>query len=252
MKRRTFAKIVGGMLLCPVVKLEPQRIDPHRYLGMFCDKSGLQRFDFASPFALRGHVYASDALVLVRVADRGATFTDAQRRLPKNVLETWDKHILSAERRWRPLEPCRFVAMEADNCCPLCTELPNCPACDGEGEVMTEDDAWSGTVWCSKCCGHGVIASPDCPLCQGRFCGHDIPSVQRVGNKLVSAAYYGRLSQIPGVELNYGLRASDSPILFRSDVGISGIVMPMVGSVSSKTILYPPVPIATRAREMKP
>ena len=46
--------------------------------------------------------------------------------------------------------------------------------------------------------------------------------------KNIDVAYYRRMAAIPGVEVNIGIRDDDHALLFRSDIGVEGMVMPLV------------------------
>ena len=65
-----------------------------------------------------------------------------------------------------------------------------------------------------------------CPVCQGEYVGR-FPWIQEVYGKKIDIAYYRRMAAIPGVEINVGVRDNDHALLFRSDIGIEGMVMPL-------------------------
>jgi hypothetical protein len=66
-------------------------------------------------------------------------------------------------------------------------------------------------------------------VCRGEYGGR-FPWIQEVYGKKIDVAYYRRMAAIPGVEVNVGVRDDDHALLFRSDIGIEGLVMPLVNA----------------------
>jgi hypothetical protein len=63
-------------------------------------------------------------------------------------------------------------------------------------------------------------------VCGGEYVGR-FPWIQEVYGKKIDIAYYRRMAAIPGLEINVGVRDNDHALLFRSDIGVEGMVMPL-------------------------
>jgi hypothetical protein len=118
------------------------------------------------------------------------------------------------ERIWRPLPPENLS--DAEGICPRCRkmDLPKCRRCHGKG---------CDRPWCK---GRGFKVEEFCPVYEGEYVGR-FPWIQEVYVKKIDIANYRRMSAIPGVEVNIGARDNDHALLFRSDIGVEGMVMPL-------------------------
>ena len=113
--------------------------------------------------------------------------------------------------------------------------VPPDPPGEGEGEGEEPFVAWRSVARrLSVSELDNTIRDVTCELCHGRqYAGGDL---QPVGNQLIQYRFAKKLAAIPGceiglsgasrTELHFGHRYR--PVLFRSDFGIAGIVMPIL------------------------
>lgn len=233
-QRRAFlggavAAMAGAMV--PTMRLRPE-VDLHRLAGMWVDSGNeFVRYALNLPFAVDGMSYATDGRGMARiVASVDDINRDEQRRLP-DVIGCWE--TLWNESKWSRLPDERLVQHPEPSRsdygeCPQCTKdgaIIECPHCCGVGE-----SEFGAT--CPQCRGEGVLSNGACVICRGRPYG-PYAYLQPLGGQLVNCKYVRKIRAIPGVMWCQS-KVMDrfdgkpwSPILFRSDVGIAGIVMPV-------------------------
>ena len=211
LSRRQFGSLTAATVVASLLRVRPER-DLHRAIKKFCDREPSRRFDLTAPFVVSGLAYGTDGRALARIVTNVSDTTVTTRKLP-NVAMAMDTHW-QPERIWRPLPP--EALSDAEGICPRCREmdLPKCPRCHGKG---------CNESWCK---GRGFKVEESCPVCGGEYVGR-FSWIQEVYGKKIDIAYYHRMADIPGVEINVGVRDNDHALLFRSDIGIEGLVMPL-------------------------
>lgn len=209
--RRQFCSLSAATVVASLLRVRPE-YDLHRIVNQFCERQPGTRYDLTAPFVVSRMAYATDARALARIVTLVSDTDATTRRLP-NFAMVMDMHW-QPERIWRALPP--EDLSDAEGVCPRCREqgLPKCSRCHGKGC----DEPW--------CNGHGIVADDFCPVCKGKY-GGTFPWVQEVYGKNIDVAYYRRMASIPGIEVNVGVRDDDHGLLFRSDIGVEGMVMPL-------------------------
>lgn len=234
MRRRDFLQTVIGVSASIMLPTMRWRIgyDLHRIAATFCAKQPYGLFDLTEPYVMDGHAYATDARTMCRFAADGDDTDPVRHRIPTQTLDVWDR-FWSERGKWIKPPRERLITVDQDQFCPRCFEnLPDCTACAGTGERVFGDNVY-GREWvgdCPECRGHGVRIDPSCPECRGLYFGN-MPSVQVVGDKLIAGGYYRRLMRVPGIMLNLGSADPREPILWKSDIGLCGLQMPLDPSV---------------------
>ncbi|MFA7662915.1 MAG: hypothetical protein WCX88_03285 [Patescibacteria group bacterium] len=217
--RRSFMAAAGSLLLLPKMLVRPKVTTDH-LVKRFCDKPDCcSRWKIDEPFVMEGHGYGTDGRAIIRAEKAERDTTAEGLRIPP---ATQAFSQLWVERGpWRRLPRESFV-VERYGICPDCYELiRECPHCDGEG--------------CEACHYHGEVGNEHCPTCGGKsFDGK--PCLQPFGDKLIAGHMFRRLQAIPGVMWNQGslerndfghMARNPYPILFKSDIGVEGMVMPV-------------------------
>lgn len=221
--RRQFTGTVAASLaalLLPKIALQP-RYDLQRMLGQWCDNGTVRRYDLKAPYVMQSHAYATDSRAMARICDDGLTI-DGSTRIPECTVRVWDSHWHD-DGKWQPWPRHLQLVDRDDGVCPLCLhKAVPCPQCDGLGEwcVLPGDHS----DFCLACHGLGFVQFPDCPLCHGRQDG-PVPAAALVGNKLIGLEYVDIVNRIPDVRWQRGTYPH-GPILWQSDIGISGLIMP--------------------------
>ena len=211
LSRRQFGTLSAATLVASLLRVRPEH-ELHRTVNQFCGQDPCGRFDLTCPFVVSGLAYSTDRRALARIFTNTSDTTATTRRLP-NVAMAMDTHW-RPEPMWRPLPP--EDLSDEEGICPRCRkmDLPKCPRCHGEG---------CDRPWCK---GRGFRVEEFCPVCGGEYVGR-FPWIQEVYGKKIDIAYYRRMAAIPGVEINIGIRDNDHALLFRSDIGIEGMIMPL-------------------------
>lgn len=211
LNRREFGSLSAATVVASLLRVRPQH-DLHRIVKQFCARDPDPDYDLTAPIVVSSMAYGSDRSALARIATRAPDTDTTARRVPNFAL-VMDMHW-QPERIWRPL-PSENLS-NAKGICPRCREqgLPKCSRCHGEG---------CAEPWCN---GYGVVADEFCPVCTGKYVGN-FPWIQEVYGKKIDVGYHRRVAAIPGIEINIGVRDNDHALLFRSDIGVEGMVMPL-------------------------
>lgn len=213
--RRGFMGSIASTIFLPGLIVRP-KLQLHQIVAGFCSKHKFNRYDLDEPFVQYGHAYGTDAKAMARISTTDDDTSNESRKIPNALLvysELWRER-----GRWRPLPAERLVV--AYGFCPRCSQLdfPDCPYCDQWG--------------CDHCNGTGIIRDKNCPVCHGAYEGK-FPWLQVMGDKLINVAHFRKLQAIPGIAWNGSLPNSRAfarertPILFKSDIGVDGMVMPV-------------------------
>lgn len=230
MQRRSFVKSLSSLLLVPLLRYQPADIDRHKLLGMFLgDDACNLRFDLTRPYVVGDHAYASDGRVMARIDTDESECDDKSIKVPP-VGYTWNKYYAPYES-WKP-----FRLVEVEELLPALTNCGMCPLCDdrrvsyGSAYPTTEADVYGKSYDPDD----NTIRDESCPVCHGRQ--YDKRCYQGIGDIKILYRYAKKLAAIPGCEVTIGRNVFNDEswqfktplLLFRSDVGIGGIVMPIV------------------------
>ena len=219
--RRGFLGAASLFLLAPKLLIH-KSIDLHRYLAGFCMTESdrcTSRYDLTAPLFHDGRGYGTDGRAIVRIAS-GEPATDKAKIKVPDCAGVYRK-LWKESGRWFPVPKFRVEDLQPHwGDCPLC-EPKECPECDGEGFTFFCRGQ------CGTCGGHGTTAKKNCPLCHGCGSSQNMPSVLPIGDKLIGWRYLKKLNEIPGCHINVGRHCECDPFLFRSDLGIEGLVMPV-------------------------
>ena len=217
--RRSFMAAAGSLLLLPKMLVRP-KVETDHIVKRFCDKPGCSsRWKIDEPFVTEGHGYGTDGRAIIRT-EKAERDTEAEHlHIPPATLVF--SRLWVENGRWQRLPREAFV-VERYGICPDCYELIHeCPWCYGEG--------------CAACHYHGEVGNEHCLTCGGHEYVYK-PCLQPFGDKLISGHLYRRLQAIPGVMWNLGslerndfggMKRNPYPILFKSDIGVEGMVMPV-------------------------
>jgi hypothetical protein len=231
--RRNFlggiSAIAAGTLV-PTLRVRPD-LDLHRFVAMWCDPDMVgYRYDLSRPFVVDGMSYGTDSRAIGRIITSETDTDQSEKRRLPDVLTVWDR-LWKERGRWRPLPNTRLIESTAPMACPDCEadgSLIECPHCDGLGGHIDNDGY---ATMCPQCKGAEWLSNGACPTCHGKPWGN-YRRLQPFGDALIDVAFVRKLQQIPGVMwtnsvgvVSYPDKAW-SPILYKSDVGIEGIVMP--------------------------
>lgn len=228
MKRRDFLCSTASFLMLPTIRWRPA-YDLHAIAATFCAKEPYGKYDLTASYVMERFAYATDAIAMCRFSFDGADTDPAKRRIPTQTLDVWEQFWSERPGQWFAPPRERLLAANTEQFCPRCFDhLPDCPACNGEGDRIYGDND-SGYTWvgdCKDCRGYGAKLDPSCPDCHGQYFGN-FPSVQVVGDKLIAGHQYRRLLRVPGIMFNIGSPTRDEPIIWRSDIGLCGLQMPL-------------------------
>lgn len=226
MNRRDFIKATTAMLVLPSLIVRP-RVDLHRILAGFAAPEGeVFQYDIDRPFVQGNQAIATDARIMAWIPTTEADTADDDRRIPNCLLA--QRQLYRENGGWHDLPPLKLVGPEKCDGCPRCSWRHGCKTCDGEG--------FNAGGVCPKCHGLAYVPQPDCWLCHGNTRSRrQYPYCVPMGDKLVHVRYYEKLAAVPGVRWNRGIESWKSdfttptpgPFLFRSDIGIQGLAMPI-------------------------
>lgn len=223
--RRAF---LGGVataaasLLLPKLQLVPH-YDLHALAQKWCGAPGeTGRYDLTAPYVMGDNAYATDARAMVRFQDQWMR-TDGEARIPKCTTSVWQQNWLP-ESRWVPL-PKHFTVQCGDDwvCWKCHAARKDCPQCYGSGEHICLPGDYS--MYCKACRGLGVYHDPTCEVCHGRY-DIPLPTVAVIDDRLFRLEYISLLRELPNVRLNYGAGGDTFPLLWESDIGMAGMIMP--------------------------
>lgn len=224
MTRRQFGGGVAaalGALLLPKIRLQPH-YDLQAMLAPWCAHKLFARYKLTAPYAMDGHAYATDARAMARILDDGL-IVDGSARIPRETVSVWDSFWID-DGPWQPWPRQPVLMTSGEYGCVLCSHANvECPECCGLGEscVLPGDRSQR----CEACGGDGYQRRPECPLCHGRRHANT-PTCAVMGDKLVGLQYMDIVARVPEVRWHAGGQV-DGPILWRSDIGIAGMIMPM-------------------------
>jgi len=177
------------------------------------------RYDLSTPFVQGGNAIGTDSFIMGWFPVPSIDTNNDERRIPKV--------IAVQNENWK--DSGRWIKMTADG--ELCgREFPECPFCSFDHPCDHEDDSTEviDVPKCSKCQGAYYIPSPSCPVCRGRR--QDIrvtyKSAMRIGGKQIARRYARDIAAIPGAYIHVPELCGD-PFMFRSDIGIKGLCMPI-------------------------
>ena len=219
--------LVAGMLV-PTLRLRSE-VDLHRLVAMWCDQEeAISRYSLDLPFVVDGMSYASDGRGMARVETLDDDTSDKLRKLP-DAIACYDRFWRDSGR-WQRLPEENLIRHPSCRCvpCPQCREdgsLIECPQCF-EGSIELDRSPWIDA--CPLCKGCGELSNGACEVCSGTTYG-DYETLQPIGDQLFDVYYVHKLVAIPDVRWCRGniVQSIGQPILFRSDVGIDGILMPV-------------------------
>lgn len=216
--RRRFVQTMSGLLVVPLLRFQPAEIDRHKLLGLFVGgEHDSSIYKLHIPYVVGENAYASDGRIMARTWTNDDETDSEVIRIPP-FERTWTYHFSQSHEDWRPfrLFDIQDLAPTQNAVCPLCddrrVELDHFPA-DWTKELDEVDyDPSDNTV-----------RDASCSLCHGRE--HIGPSLQPIGDRHIGYEYAKKIAQVPGVEVCLSGRHTE-PILFRSEAGILGMVMP--------------------------
>lgn len=232
MQRRTFAQTLASLIMVPLLKMQPEAIDRHKLLAMFLDQGEYCRWDLKRPYIFGDFAYATDGRTMARIASSLDEADDETIKKPP-LEKSWDI-FGHPETQWRPFRlhdiPDLIPAEERDYAtCPLCLGRRVSYGKGYPTEEIAEDlpdyDPDGNT-----------IADATCEMCHGR--PYSGPAYQPVGSLVIDYKYAKRLAEIPGCEVctskpaGYTESEQRRTVLFRSEIGIGGIVMPIVRTLA--------------------
>lgn len=213
--RRAFAGGVAGgfaALLLPKLSIRPQ-YDLHTIAKQWCDDGSYTRWDLTNPYLFEDLVYATDGRAMVFFSDEHATAV-GDTRVPRNTAYVRSEFWCDAHEWSRlPVNPPNIYEDSL-------TGIQYCAACmiNGGECSLCEGDGCDGCKW------NGWTARRDCRICHGK--GMSASGVV-LADQVIGVEYYDRLLGLPGVQLHPS-RDAESPLMFRSECGISGLIMPRI------------------------
>jgi hypothetical protein len=220
--------------MVPLLRLQPHTIDRHKLLAMFSADNQFYRWDLTRPYIVGGHAYATDARVMARIITTEDEHDDESIKAPP-VERAWADHYQPASK-WQPFrlsEHDQLLLTQTDakygGACPICDDRRvsygvEYPTDEETSENLPDYDPDDNT-----------IRDVSCTLCRGKpYYGG---SHQRIASELIAYHYAKRLAKIPGCEVNISHKAAfldnHTAILFRSEVGIAGVVSPVTDQTAS-------------------
>jgi len=232
--RRGFMSSAVALFLPKIELLVPQRDCRPEIVANFTALDKLfARYDLTTPLDFAGDTVATDGRALVRAIGLPFKATGKQAKTP-NIGAVYET-LWRETGRWQllPRENLQHYKNDFfDTTCPHCCDkrYVECNICHGDGFTLGGPPRIE-PIDCPRCKGlSGVEHTTDgsfCVHCNGKGYG-DFASLQPFGDKLVDVRFLRRLQKIPGVRWNVGKPDRDKPILFRSDIGVDGLVMPVV------------------------
>ena len=232
MQRRTFSKSLAAMLVVPLLKFQPKTIDRHELLNVFLGDDHFlgARYDLTRPYVVNQHAYASDGRIMARITTCEAEHDDEMIKVPPVEL-VWNAHFISTERKWETFKLADYNELVPPQSswgatCPMCNDRrisfgDSYPTDQHTADQLPEYDPDDNT-----------IRDASCEMCHGKsFFGG---SYQKIGNQVIAYQYAKKLAEVPGCEVNIGAvmkhhRGSEfQAVLFRSEIGIAGVLYPVV------------------------
>ena len=229
--RRSFAKSIASLLMAPLLKYQPEQIDRHKLLGMFLDDIHYEsrRWDLRRPYVVGDYSYASDGRIMARISTSEAEHDDELIQIPP-VEKAWSN--LFQPDSFKP-----FRLADIDELQPAERHFGICPMCLNR-RVSLGNNYPISTTPASELPDYdpddNTIRDKSCELCHGKeYTAH---CYQQIGESQICFRFAKILAEIPGCEVSCGpvvtnFRTVDIPTpvtLFRSEIGIAGIVMPVV------------------------
>ncbi len=223
MRRRSFTKALASLLVVPLLKFQPEHIDRHKLLSMFLEETECTfRYDLTRPYIFGDYSYGTDGRVMARIDTDETEHDDDTIRMPP-IEQVWNLNFQPSQI-WKPFKlaeygelVCASQSKQYGGSCPKCDDRrvsfgADYPTDQATADELPEYDPDDNT-----------IRDRSCFLCRGKpyYAG----SNQRVGSQLIAYRYAKKLAAIPGCEISFS--GFQNVVLFRSDAGISGIVMPI-------------------------
>lgn len=233
LNRRSFMRGVAALAagtLVPTLRFGECHLQ--KLLLPWVDRHGDYEFkyDMRLPFVVDGKAYGTDGRGIAEIiAEESSINHDCKRKLP-DVVGVFGK-LWKEGGVWHRLPTVNRVRHPGRNhACPAClilNAIKECNVCEGFGEYWRDEDGDVRTGTCPGCHGLGVVSLVDCRVCHGRAYG-TYNSLQTYGDQTISVRYDYFLRQIPGVQWCRSQAGYDHPILWQSDIGIRGMVMPVI------------------------
>lgn len=162
--RRTVLKTLAAATLAPTIELR-QHIDRERLLRAFCDDAPY-RYDLDQPWGIGSLTYASDARHICR-AEIANRVENGERRLPKNVINLWDRYWHHDGLVPFELPSPDTLTLGAGHDCAVC------PYCDDRriflGDKYPEfDDCGRALAGPDYDVDTNTVRDKGCPACRGK------------------------------------------------------------------------------------
>lgn len=233
MDRRVFTKSLTALLAVPLLKFQPESIDRHKLLSMFVDEDVYSRYDLTRPYVVGDFSYGTDGRAMARISTNEDEHDDQKIKMPP-IQNAWDHHYQPNEV-WKPFKLAEYdqlVATEDDRkfggTCPKCDDHRvsfglTYPTNQTAGDELPDYDPDDNT-----------IRDVSCDLCHGK--PYRKGSNQLIEGQLIAFRYAKKLAAIPScqycvTDFKHGdssVTQKSQNVLFRSEIGINGIVLPVV------------------------
>jgi hypothetical protein len=197
-----------------------------------CVAEGCERFSLELPFIRDGMAYATDGIVIVRMAASPEVVALLPRSPERRIPDAAKMFALPVEWEGRPT---RFRAPKAETCnvCEGRVRLAarGCSRCDGEGEVECRECGQDRT--CPACDGRGTFGPGQCEWCEGLgliFAADSVAIALRRGFLIgpryaLILAKHGASLYLPSAERD--ATGEHNPLRFVAG-GVEGLLMPVL------------------------
>lgn len=233
MDRRVFTKSLAALLAVPLLKFQPETIDRHKLLSMFLEEDAFARYDLTRPYVVGDFSYGTDGRAMARIDTNEDEHDDQKIKMPP-IQKAWDFHYQPNEV-WKPFKLAEYdqlIATDHDKkwggTCPMCDDRrvsfgSSYPTNQTTADELPDYDPDDNT-----------IRDVSCVLCHGK--NYYRGSNQLIEGQLIAFRYAKKLASIPGCQYcvtdikhgNSSVSQKSQNVLFRSEIGITGIVLPVV------------------------